>query len=120
MNTGPRFNEKRIADPVHGTIGLSALEANIIGTPAFQRLRNVKQLALAPLVYPGANYTRFSHSLGVCHVTGLILTALQQTTQFSDSEGSISDDEIQLYRLAALLHDIGHYPFSHVMELPAI
>ena len=105
-----RFNSKRITDAVHGTIGLSQLEARIIDTRAFQRLRNVKQLGLAYYVFPGAGYSRFAHSLGVCHVTGRILEALR------DSGVKIEDDEYQLYRIAALLHDVGHYPFSHSME----
>lgn len=74
------FNAKRIADPVHGTIGLSALEARVISTRAFQRLRNVKQLGLAYYVFPGADYSRFSHSIGVCHITGRILSALRETS----------------------------------------
>lgn len=105
------FDAKRIADPVHGTIGLSELEVEIIGTPAFQRLRNVRQLGLAHYVFPGADYSRFSHSLGVCHVAGRIMASLRK-----DSSADISDEEVQEYRLAALLHDVGHYPFSHAME----
>lgn len=106
-----QFNAKRIADPVHGTIGLSALEARVISTRAFQRLRNVKQLGLAHYVFPGADYSRFSHSIGVCHVTGRILDALSQL-----GIPDLDARTIQLYRLAALLHDVGHYPFSHAME----
>lgn len=108
----PISDKKRITDPVHGTIELSPLELEVISSPAFQRLRNVKQLGLAHLVYPGADYSRFSHSIGVCHVTGRILTALRDRAGVTD----ISDEEMQRYRLAALLHDVGHYPFSHAME----
>ena len=107
----PNFYGKRIADPVHGTVEVSPLELEVISGPAFQRLHNVKQLGLAHLVYPGADYSRFSHSLGVCHVTGRILTSLRERAGVQ-----IDDTEIQQYRLAALLHDIGHYPFSHAME----
>ena len=106
------YDVRRIADPVHNSIGLSEVELKIISTPAFQRLRGVKQLGLAYLVYPGADYSRFSHSLGVCHVTWQILTALKRNCPDLD----ITDDEIQIYRLAGLLHDVGHYPFSHTME----
>lgn len=106
-----QFQAKRLADPVHGTIGLSDLEIQVINTRVFQRLRNVHQLGLAHLVFPGANYSRFSHSIGVCHVTGLILENLRDSTN-----DLINDQEIQLYRLAGLLHDVGHYPFSHAME----
>ena len=103
-----QYEYKRIADPVHGTIGLSELEVELISTKAFQRLRNVKQLGLADLVFPGADYSRLSHSIGVCHVTGRILDSLRA---YSGEE--ITDQEYQLYRLAGLLHDLGHFPFSH-------
>jgi HD superfamily phosphohydrolase len=101
----------RIADPVHGTIELTPVEAEVVGSRAFQRLRNVKQLGLSHLVFPSADYSRFAHCLGVCHVTGRVLGALQ-------GEGQVRLDagEEQLYRLAALLHDVGHYPFSHATE----
>ena len=105
------FQVKRIADPVHGTIGLSELETRVIGTRVFQRLRNIQHLGLAHLVFPAADYSRLSHSIGVCHVTGLILENLR-----NNGVPDISEQEIQLYRLAGLLHDIGHYPFSHPME----
>jgi HD superfamily phosphohydrolase len=106
------FNFKRVADPVYKTIGLSKLEVEVVNTGVFQRLRNIKQLGLAHFVFPGADYSRFSHSLGVCHVTGRILEALRN----SSSSDFLKDDDIVLYRLAGLLHDIGHYPFSHAME----
>jgi uncharacterized protein len=105
------FDQKRIADAVHGTIGLSDLEARVLSTRAFQRLRHVRHLGLAYSVFPGADYSRFSHSVGVCHVAGRILSALSD-----QGAGDLNDDQVQLYRLAALLHDVGHYPFSHVME----
>lgn len=106
------FNSKRIADPVYGTIGLSELESRVINTGAFLRLRNVKQLGLAHYVFPGADFSRFAHSLGCCHVAGRILDAIKRTDPCAD----LSEDDIQLYRLAGLLHDIGHYPFSHAVE----
>ncbi len=101
----------RINDPVHGTIFLSAVEREIIGARSYQRLHNVFQLGLTHLVFPGANYSRFAHSLGTCHISGRLLRAIQ-----SNRPGILSDQEVQIYRLAALLHDIGHYPFSHSME----
>jgi len=106
------FNFKRVADPVYRTIGLSKLEVEVVNTSVFQRLRNIKQLGLAHFVFPGADYSRFSHSLGVCHVTGRILEALKT----SNASGFPKVKDIALYRLAGLLHDIGHYPFSHAME----
>lgn len=102
---------KKISDPVHKTIKLSELESAIIQTKTFQRLRNVKQLGLAHYVFPGADFSRFSHSLGVCHVTGRILDELCEKL-----DNSPSPKDVQKYRLAALLHDVGHYPFSHAME----
>ena len=102
---------KRISDPVHGTIGLTEIEAELLSTQACQRLRNVKQLGLAHYVFPGADYSRLSHCIGVCHVTGRILNHLR-----SFATKSIKDSEYQRYRLAGLLHDIGHYPFSHAFE----
>jgi HD superfamily phosphohydrolase len=105
------FLPKNISDSVHKTIKLSQLECDIIQTKIFQRLRNVKQLGLAHYVFPGADFSRFSHSLGVCHITGRILDELNRKQDLK-----LSHKEIQKYRLAALLHDIGHYPFSHAME----
>lgn len=104
-------SSKRIADPVYGTIALNEIESEIIDTSVFQRLHNIKHLGLAHLVFPTAGYSRFSHSIGVCHITGLLLETLRHMKGVK-----ITTKEIQLYRLAALLHDIGHYPFSHVME----
>lgn len=98
---------KRISCPVHGSIELSDLEVRLIETPAFQRLREIRQLGLANYVYPSADYSRFSHSVGVCHMAGRMLAAC----------GLKADSpEVQECRLAGLLHDIGHYPFSHATE----
>ncbi len=97
--------EFRLRDPVHNFIRLRSDEVKLIAVPLYQRLRGIKQLALASLVYPGALHTRFDHSLGVCHVAGLLAEQL-----------GLSDDETELVRLAALLHDLGHGPFSHVSE----
>ncbi|MHB9035023.1 MAG: HD domain-containing protein [Armatimonadota bacterium] len=94
-----------IRDPIHDFIGLDELECKIVNTCVFQRLRGIHQLAMAYLVYPGALHTRFDHSLGVCHIAGLLADQLQ-----------LGAAEKRLVRLAALLHDIGHGPFSHVSE----
>lgn len=102
---------KRITDPVHGTIGLTQLEVDVISSPTFQRLHNVKQLGLASLIYPGANYSRFAHSLGACHVMAELLRAIEM-----NSGAPVDEETKRQYRLAALLHDIGHYPFSHIAE----
>ena len=111
MPSTSKYQTRHIADPVHGTIGLSDLEIELLSTQAFQRLRNVKQLGLANLVFPGADYSRLSHSIGVNHVTGRILDSLVNNTG-----ESIDDREYEIYRLAGLMHDIGHYPFSHTFE----
>jgi HD superfamily phosphohydrolase len=102
----------RISDPIHGTIGITAIERDIIAAPAFQRLRNVKQLGLAHYVFPGSDYSRLAHSLGVCHIAAETFGILSTRCP----EPRPDDREIQQYRLAALLHDCGHYPFSHAME----
>jgi uncharacterized protein len=95
----------RIRDTVHGFLGLCETEAKLLGTRLFQRLRGIRQLALANLVYPGALHTRFDHSLGVCHIAQLMAEQL-----------GLDQDESRLVRIAALLHDVGHGPFSHVSE----
>ena len=94
-----------IRDPIHGFIALSEKEVNLINTKAFQRLRRIRQLAMAFLVYPGTLHTRFDHSIGVMHIAGRICDRLKTTLE-----------EREQVRLAALLHDIGHGPFSHVSE----
>jgi len=95
----------RIRDPLHGTVALSDTERRLLDCPQMQRLRGIRQLATAHLVYPGANHTRFEHSIGtlflaskMCHELGL---------------GSEETSEV---RAAALLHDIGHVSFSHEAE----
>ncbi len=105
------FRHKIIIDPVHGDIGLSELETNLINTPTFQRLKRIKQLGFAHTVYPGARHTRFEHSLGVMHIMSRIIQVFR-----SRNKDSVSDDHYRKLRIAALLHDIGHYPYSHLME----
>ena len=107
----PKKYKFAVNDPVHGTIELSDLEVEIINTKVFQRLRNIKQLGLANYVFPSADFTRFSHSIGVCHLTGKIFDTLKR-----NGADQITDLDIRDYRLAGLLHDIGHYPYSHTME----
>lgn len=103
---------KTLSDPVYGTIQLTDLEVTVVDTPAFQRLRRVSQLGLTELVFPSAGFSRFTHSLGVCHLTGLMLDYLEK----NNDDFKISDEERQLFRLAGLLHDLGHYPYSHIVE----
>ncbi|MCD6146201.1 MAG: HD domain-containing protein [Methanosarcinales archaeon] len=95
---------KVIRDPIHGYIELDDMALSLIDTPAMQRLRRIKQLGLTNLVYPGANHTRFEHSLGTYHLANSLTGCMDE-----------ADERIELCS-AALLHDIGHGPLSHVTE----
>jgi HD superfamily phosphohydrolase len=106
-----------VRDPVHGFIHFTEQERQLIDSKPFQRLRNLKQLATAYLVYPGAVHTRFDHSLGVMHVAGRIAKHLAETQK--DRLNAVGEDPEELekkVRLAALCHDLGHGPFCHVSE----
>ena len=98
-----------VRDPIHGLIRLTDQEMGLVNSQAFQRLRRIRQLAMADLVYPGAVHTRFEHSLGTLHTAHRILDHL-------DRLDGIPEDDKRIVRLAALLHDVGHGPFSHVSE----
>lgn len=98
---------REIRDPVHGFISVDDTECKIIDAKPFQRLRGIHQLALARQLYPGATHSRFEHSLGVYHVAGSMCDQLD-----------VKGDERRRVVQAALLHDIGHGPFSHVSEGP--
>lgn len=106
-----KYRYKIIIDPVHGDIGLSELETSLVDAPTFQRLRRLKQLGFASTVYPNASYSRFAHSLGVLHVMSRVIDVFQRNGQLQE------DEDVQKLRIAALLHDVGHYPYSHLMEL---
>jgi HD superfamily phosphohydrolase len=101
-----------IRDPVWDTIRLDPIAARIVDTGAFQRLRYIRQLGFAHLVYPGATHTRFDHALAVYHLAKTALRFLKQRTPLPQEvwEGE------ELIPYAALLHDIGHYAFSHALE----
>ena len=98
-----------IIDPIHDFIRVYEHELKIIDTPIFQRLRRIRQLSGAHLVYPGAQHTRFEHSLGVMHIANQAGNVLYE-------KGIIQGDDIKNLRLSGLLHDIGHGPFSHLFE----
>ena len=101
-----------IRDPLWDNIRLEPAGASAIDTPAFQRLRYVRQLGHAFLVYPGATHSRFEHALGAYHLTRRALATLDERGDLA----GVDDRECLAVRLAALLHDIGHYPFSHALE----
>jgi HD superfamily phosphohydrolase len=103
---------KTIRDPLWNTIRLDPTAVRIVDTAEFQRLRYIRQLGLAHLVYPGATHTRFDHALGVYHLT---TTALRHLREGPGVAPEAWDGE-EIVPYAALLHDIGHYPFSHALE----
>ncbi|MEL7059609.1 MAG: HD domain-containing protein [Acidobacteriota bacterium] len=104
-----------IRDPIHGFIRTDALETALIGSRPMQRLRFIHQLGLTFLVFPGAEHSRFSHALGVMHLAGRIYDAVAAR---SGGRLAVGDEAParRLVRVAALLHDIGHAPFSHSAE----
>ena len=105
----------RIRDPLYGFIPLTCAESQILDTPLFQRLRRIHQLALTKYVYPSAEHSRFVHSLGVMHCATLMYSGI-----FGNKETNIGTEPnattIKTLRYAAMLHDIGHLPFSHAVE----
>jgi HD superfamily phosphohydrolase len=120
-------------DILYGRIGFTTLEEQVIAHPFFQRLRKLKQLAFSEIDFPGATHSRYEHSLGVCHLSEKLLEALvfnqstllkssldlPQLTKSADCCNYLNDNMDymkQVTRLAALLHDIGHGPFSHSSE----
>ncbi len=100
-------------DPLWNNIRADAMAVALVDTPEFQRLRYVRQLGLAHLVYPGATHSRFEHALGAYHLASRALALLEERGELGDT---VPADEPAVVRAAALLHDIGHYPFSHALE----
>jgi HD superfamily phosphohydrolase len=98
-----------IKDPVHGYVYISEAEKEIIDSFAMQRLRRLRQLAGSEYVYPGANHTRFEHCVGVMFLAGKVM-------ENPNLSRIVTDEEADMVRLAGLLHDVGHGPFSHVFE----
>lgn len=101
-----------LRDPVWNNIRVDELTLNLVDTEVFQRLRYVRQLGWTYLVYPGATHSRFEHALGTYHLSRRTLALLSES---ADSI-SISENDQAIVRAAALLHDVGHYPFSHALE----
>lgn len=115
--------QKVIFDPIHGNILVKDEFLKIVDHPVFQRLHYISQLGPAFYVYPGATHTRFSHSLGVFHIMSKLLSSIKnQRTWCSNHKSPLdmnklfSKDRISLLKVSALLHDIGHFPFSHTLE----
>jgi len=98
-------NRKYVHDPIHGSIVIDGLFLDLMGRHEIQRLHSIKQLGLGNMVFPGANHTRFEHSLGVYHLAGRMCEALD-----------LDEDDTLALKTAGLLHDICHPPFSHTLE----
>ncbi len=98
-----------IKDPIYGYVNIARVEKDVVDSFPVQRLHRLRQLAGAEYVYPGANHTRFEHSIGTMHLAQLL-------TENSALSQYLSEEEGQMIRFAALLHDVGHGPFSHVFE----
>jgi uncharacterized protein len=101
-----------VRDPLWKNVRLDETARRLVDSPAFQRLRYVRQLGLAHLVYPGATHTRFEHALGAYHLASLTTGLLADR----DSLRDVDPVDVEIVRAAALLHDLGHYPFSHALE----
>ena len=101
-----------LRDPLWNNIRVDELTLRLVDTEIFQRLRYVRQLGLAYLVYPGATHTRFEHALGTYHLARGTLATMSER----EGLGSADAEEQTIVRAAALLHDVGHYPFSHALE----
>lgn len=119
MNKNLEPRDQRIRDPIHDVVAFSGADEferliwSLINAPEFQRLRRVKQLGFSELVYPGATHTRFSHSIGVFYVARQLIEILR----LSPAKGfSPKSERANTAICAALLHDLGHGPFSHAFE----
>ena len=94
-----------INDTIHGSFSIDGVREDLLSTPEFNKLSHIKQLGLAHLVFPGAHHTRFEHSLGVSHLAGKMAESI-----------SLSNEESTIVEVAAMLHDVGHGPYSHTLE----
>src|SRR5437899_1164654 len=107
---------KTIRVAVSGDVKLNKLETEVIDTADFQRLRRIRQLGATYLVYPTALHTRFDHSLGTLEMAERMIFAIRSNRHNSEDERNIPDEDEQIIRLLALLHDVTHIPFGHTLE----
>jgi HD superfamily phosphohydrolase len=105
----PKAYWGEIKDPVHGYVYITEAEKKIIDSYPMQRLRRLRQLAGSEYVYPGANHTRFEHCVGVMYLAGKVV-------ENPNVSRMVTDEEMDMIRIAGLMHDVGHGPFSHVFE----
>ena len=104
--------EKFINDPIHGYVRLDSEQLALIDTPQFQRLRDLKQLGSAYFVFPGACHHRFEHSIGVSHLADSMYARVVENT----ANLEVSKRDRNVVKVAGLVHDLGHGPFSHVFD----
>ena len=108
--------DKVIKDSVHKDVWLTKTEVEIIDSEDFQRLRYIRQLGTAFLLYPGAQHTRFDHSLGTLHVAQKIIDAINKSAERGGDCENLSPQDIFTIRIVALLHDLAHLPYGHILE----
>lgn len=105
-------SKKIVLDSVHGTISFENVLFRIVDTEEFQRLRNVRQLETITYLYPSACHSRFEHSIGTCYLAGEFIEHLEK----QQPEMMIDRKDVLCVKIAALCHDLGHGPFSHLFE----
>lgn len=101
-----------VNDPLYGNIHLTGAAVELLDTPALQRLRRIRQLGYAYLVYPSATHTRFEHPIGAYHLSGVVLERMRARGEIAPGD----EESVELVRLAALLHDAGHFVSTHLLE----